>query len=249
MIRRSFQATNAIPAMHALRTALNIPHTVDPMPDLPMNLWTQIAIFRRNDDLADLANLSMAAKTLKDFEASLADYEAALTATGGKRTEDDKKVGSKASSMTFSSMEFVIPGMLFDLSFDLFPDLTDAQIGLFLLSLDRFAQTDTLGGHSRNGFGRFVLESVVAQTNERDEVLPLFSQGKLDRKAPHVAAYLRAWEEAANAMSVKELEYLFRVGSKKEKNKKVDGNVAKPAPMSALEARVAGQQSQMSGGN
>lgn len=238
MIRRSFQATNALPALQSLRDALHIPSCAEPMPEVPVSQLTQIAVFRRNDDLADLANLATAAKTLKDFETSLRTYEAAVLSTGGARSDEEKKANAKVSSMTFSSMEFVIPGTSFDLSFDLFEDLTDAQIGLFLLSLDRFAQTDTLGGHSRNGFGRFFFSAVALEGE------PVFRNGKLDRDQPAVQAYLQAWTEAANTMSVSELEYLFRVGGKKVKNKKDDGKSKHPE-LSALEALVTAQQGKM----
>lgn len=238
MIRRSFQTRNALPALQSLRDDLQIPYCGAAMPDIPVRKLTQIAIFRRNDDLDSLVNLTLAAKTLKDFETSLLTYQAAVRSTGGMRSDAEKKVNAKVSSMTFSSMEFVIPGTAFDLAFDLFEDLTPAQTGLFLLSLDRFAETDTLGGHARNGFGRFVFTD-VAMNGES-----IFRNGRLNPDHAAVQPYLQAWVEAGREMSVSELEYLFRVGAKKAKAKPKNGEAAKPKnpELTALDNLIATQQ-------
>lgn len=229
MIRRAFRAANAMPGLQSLREALHIPHIGQPMPEV--RRLTQVAIFRRNDDLADLVNLSQAAQTLKDFESSIKVYQTAVL-EGGK-----KDGGGRASSFTFSSLEFVTPGTAFDLSFDFLDDLTDAQMGLFLLSMDRFAEQDLLGGYTRNGFGRFVIDALHLDGEA------IFRDGRLDRQHVTTQSLVQAWHDAAAQMRVEELEYLFRVGGKKRETTDKDGaKTEKKGAMADLERMVSEQQ-------
>ncbi len=214
MMRKGFATFNALPALGWVRDFLSVPHVeAEVMPDVPAHRLTKIFFFRHNDDLADLTNITQLDGTVKDSEDLLTKYHAALL--------EDKQGGRKGrvSCFTFSSIEVVLPGTTFDVNFELRDDLTDAQIGLFLLTLDRFAQTDTLGGWGRNGFGRFVF-SAVDGDGER-----LFENGRLNRTSSWVMGKLTAWDQAAQAMTGAELEQLLRRGeeSREKKAKKAKG--------------------------
>lgn len=102
-------------------------------------------------------------------------------------------------------------------------NVTEEQMGLFLLALDRFAETERIGSMSRNGFGQFSLEKVVLTEVDTDTIHKnLFLNGRLNRTENSPALpYLKKWADAAPQLSAARLDYLMRPPvQKKEKGKK-----------------------------
>ena len=236
MMRKGFATFNALPALSWVREFLSIPHVAaEVMPDIPAYRLTKIFFFRHNDDLADLSNITQLDGTVKNSDELLTKYHAALLED--KPKDEGGKPKNRVSCFAFSSIEVVLPGTTFDVNFELRDDLTDAQVGLFLLTLDRFAQTDTLGGWGRNGFGRFAFSAVETE-GER-----LFDAGRLNRSNSWVVDKLSAWEQAAQDMSAAQLEYLLRRGEdsreKKAKKAKGEDTPAKDSAFSQLEDALA----------
>lgn len=236
MVEKGFATHSALPAQGWIREHLRVSvGSTEPMADMSPRDLTQIAFFRRNDDLSDMVNLTQAAGSIMDFEKSMQTYQAAVL----EDKQNERK--SRVSCFTFSAIEFVVPGVSFDMGFDLLDDLSPAQVGLFLLSLDRFAERDTMGGWGRNGFGRFALDAVEIDGHK------VFDNGRLNRGDSKVMGWISAWESAASEMTSAELAWLFRQGQesaarKKDKEgKKAEKAGAKETMVSKLEALVSEQ--------
>lgn len=233
MMRKGFRTRDALPALPWLRESLqrDVVEGAGSVADIPHWNLTKIAFFRRNDDLSDLVGIQQAQGAVTNFEQVFEAYEQSILAD---KAETQK---ARTSTFTFSAIEFVIPGVSFDFGFDLRDGLTDAQVGLFLLSLDRFAERDTLGGAVRNGFGRVSLDVVELDGS------PVFSNGRLNRSIPDVQTFVSAWEDAAAKMTVSELDYLFRPGEKSKSSKKADkdngGKAKAETPFERLERLLA----------
>jgi CRISPR type IV-associated protein Csf2 len=211
MIPRGFRAGNALPALEWVREHLNIPFNTPPMPPSVEKNLTHVFFFRRNDDLFQLANLPQIEASLADYQHAVSTYQRAII----DKKSESRTGESKISSQTFAALEFVVPGTVFDGWFTLRDDLSDAQIGLFLLALEGVVQ-GPIGGYVRNGFGRIALDAVTAIGPQMDDEPALFRSGKLDRSNPFVARVLAAWEEAAEAIDVEELNYLCRITPQKK---------------------------------
>lgn len=173
--------------------------------------------FLRNDDLLKFVDLAMQEKVIKDFEKNMLERQNNILQAQGNKGEEGTSKANKFSPRTMSAYEFVIPGIAFPLSLEL--DVTDDQLGLFLLTLDRFAEKERIGGMVRNGFGQFVLENVVLVDGETGEVKKhLFSGGRLNRDDSGAAyPYLQAWHLAAQSpeFSAERLDYLMRLPAPK----------------------------------
>lgn len=191
--------------------------------------WT----FIRGDELRALTDIQTQALVIDDYLVKIQARQAQILADQKSKAEGEE--GSRFSTRTFTAMEFIVPGISFPVTFEL--DVTEAQLGLFLLALDRFATQDRLGGWSRNGFGQFVMQKVVlvdAQAGQEADK-ELFQNGKLDRSEDGTAyPYLQAFFAAANEMSAERLDYLMRPpveddGSKKGKK----GAKQQAAPVTA----------------
>lgn len=169
--------------------------------------FTDVWGFRRNDDLRDLVNIHQAATVVEDFEAAYTERQQTILSE-----VDREKGSSKTSVKTYSAIEFVRPGTLFDLSLQMNRDITPAQSGLFLLSLDSLAATEHLGGYGRNGFGRFSLEDVILGVGD-DGLEGTFHDGRLQREHPVVAECLSAWHAASHKLDAGALAELIAPSS------------------------------------
>jgi CRISPR type IV-associated protein Csf2 len=181
-------------------------------------------IFNRNDDLRDLVNMSQAAASIESFESQIIERQSLILSD--RKSNDEGEGSSRHSTKTFSAFEFVIPGVVFPLSFEL--DVTKAQLGLFLLTLDSFAQLERLGGHARNGLGQFSLSDVVVE-GEPGQVLAsgLFHESRLQQEQEFVAEHLAAWATATADITGTDLDRLFAPPA--EKTEKTDKKGKKAA--------------------
>lgn len=213
MMRRYVRGFNAVPAMEATRCMFDrVKH-----PNLD---WEAIGIkvdarkllgrwiFNRNDDLRDLVNMAQAAASIESFEAQIIERQSLILADRKSNDDGEGKASSRHSTKTFSAFEFVVPGVVFPVSFEL--DVSKAQLGLFLLALDSFAKIERLGGHARNGLGQFSLSDVVAQNDEGEVIASgLFHESRLQQTQEFVADCLAAWAEAAEGINGADLDRLF----------------------------------------
>lgn len=234
MIRRSVRIHNAVPVTDdTLKAGLHSGVTRHPAFDGPESLELTARIpdgvevvkswfFRRNDDLASLADVTLQEAAIENYLEKIQEYQAKILEEGAKEEE-----GSRFSTRTWTAMEFVIPGVMFPMTCEL--EVTDAQMGLFLLALDRYAEIDRLGGCSRNGFGMFLLQNMVLVTVATGETTgELFKDGRLNRAEDGPAyPFLAAFRLAAQELSVERLNHLMRPPA--EKPKKAGKKSAKAA--------------------
>lgn len=213
MMRRYVRGFNAVPVMeatHCMFERVKHPnldweaHGVKCNARKLLGRW----IFNRNDDLRDLVGMAQAAVSIESFEEKIIERQA-LILTDRKSSDDGEgKTSSRHSTKTFSAFEFVVPGVVFPLCFEL--DVSKAQLGLFLLALDSFSKIERLGGHVRNGLGQFTLSDVVAQDDSGEVVASgLFHESKLVQEHEFVAEHLAAWAEAAAGINGADLDRLF----------------------------------------
>lgn len=218
LIRRGFRLSNALPLVEQVRELLgNLGHPCGKEHEITVGAkqLAQILFFRRMDDLRELANVAQMETSIEDFQAS---FEARQTLILEDEAKGRDEAGSNTSTKTFQAMELVLPGVVFDMSADLF--VNPAQMGLFLLSLDRFAAQDRLGGQSRNGFGQFSLEDVRLIDPAGDEHVGIFHNGRLNRQHPALQNALQAWDVAREKLDAAQLDALVPLPVKKDKKGK-----------------------------
>ncbi len=212
MMRRNVRCFNAVPYMDS--TAFMAGRTKHPFLDEAVHKaapdarrLTQFWIQNRNDDLRELVNISQAQATIKDFDQEINARQQAILADSKANSEGAEST-SRHSTRSFSSFEFVVPGVYFPLCFEL--DVTPAQMGLFLVALDSFAATERLGGHARNGLGHFSLTDVLI-ADDKGAILSekVFSDSRLDQANAFVQPFLQAWGTEAKAISGADLDRLF----------------------------------------
>lgn len=222
MMRRYVRAFNLVPFMDT--TASMFGRTMHPYMDEAIHKTpsddrklTQCWILNRNDDLRELVNIQQAGEVIEDFEAKLAARQSALVAASSSdnRAEGDPRL----STRSFSALEFVVPGVCFPVCFEL--DVTDAQLGLFLVALDQFCDKERIGGHGRNGFGAFSFSEVVV-TDQSGNILgdSLFANSRLNFDHEFVTPYLQAWRDSAQSLNAEDLDRLFAPPENAPKAKK-----------------------------
>ncbi len=174
---------------------------------------TRAVLQNRNDDLRELVNLSLASKTIENFTDEIVARQSAIIDTQ-KQKGAEKEKGARVTTRSFTSFQYVIPNVVFPLCWEL-REVTDAQLGLFLLALDAFAHSEELGGFGRNGFGRFTLTD-VAVTDVDDALLAdgLFQNNRLNRSQPEVSEALAAWTAESEAFTGSGLNDLFAAQTK-----------------------------------
>lgn len=230
MLQRNVRVCNALPMLKILAKdgigVLRHPHHEQQVLDLrdfeTVHAWT----FRRNDDLKDLSHVELAEVTIKNFQAEFEKRQALIIEDQRKNAEGEAKA-SKTSTQTFSALEFVTPGLIFDLVFEL-DVASEAQVGLFLAALDNFAAEERLGGQSRNGFGQFILQDCMLVPEDEAKIwggtdpIQIFDNGRLDKGLPVVSAALKAWAQAAGELKAAELDdYGVAAKSKAERDEEL----------------------------
>lgn len=222
MMRRFVRAMNAVPYMDA--TAFMFGRNKHPHLDEAVHKsaqdarrLTQFWILNRNDDLRELVNVGQAQDTIQDFTEEINKRQQAILADSKSNADGDGS--SRHSTRSFSSFEFVVPGVYFPISFDL--NVSDAQLGLFLLGLDSFAATERMGGHVRNGLGQFSLSDVVL-TDDANTIVAdnLFANSRLRLDEPLIQHALKAWGTAAELLNAQDLDRLFAPPVDEPKGKK-----------------------------
>lgn len=172
--------------------------------------WT----FRHNDDLMDLTNVTLQEESINNYVDEIQKRQTTIM--------EEKAIGrSKTSTFAFSSIEFVVPGSHFNVGFEL--DVSNnAQVGLFLMSLDSFVSKERLGGRSVNGFGAFALKEVLLVDEYDQEIPDVFVNGRLNHDAIAIKPFLDAWVAAVGNIDVASIEEMMTIPadaplSKKEK--------------------------------
>lgn len=211
MMRRYVRAFNAVPYMDATQFMFErvkhpyldeVVHKTRNEAHRLFQYWT----FNRNDDLQQLVNVGRAMASIENFEEEIVKRQALILAgkaKDGAQAEDK----SKHSTKTWSAFEFVVPGVVFPLSFEL--DVTDAQLALFLFSLDAFSKTERIGGHARNGLGQFTLDDVTLVDEDGDVIGGLFNNSALVMEHEFVERLAQAWAAASADLNAADLNRLF----------------------------------------
>ncbi|MBE0470232.1 MAG: type IV CRISPR-associated protein Csf2 [Methyloprofundus sp.] len=144
MLPSGFRMSDMLPAVEGLSVAGLLPYGYSgPVVDIEsFNLTTNFIMNRFDDAIKDPS------KTMQHCEASdVDDWVAELASTGTDR--------NKLSLTNFLEVAAIMPGTPMVFNMDLKDDLTDAQIGLMLLSLQGLCNKQGLGASSRKGFGNF----------------------------------------------------------------------------------------------
>lgn len=174
--------------------------------------------FVRNDELSRLSDIYMQSKVIDNYEIKMQTRQAVIL--DERKSKDAGEESSRTSTRSFSAMEYLIGGISLPLNFEL--EVTEAQLGLFLLALDKFAAEDRLGGCTRNGFGQFLLQKVVLVDAKTEKPVPdeLFDSGRLIRSENGTAhQYLSAFYKSVQDLTAESLNYLYRPPVVKEKGK------------------------------
>jgi CRISPR type IV-associated protein Csf2 len=230
MLRRNARVHNAVPLVADRTLDLVCPkgsparhpeidsiHGLNVLaPDIYNNI-TQVWLFNRKDDIEQLTNVELQEKSIEGYIEKIQERQQAVLEEKAKSKGSDEKE-LKTTTRTFSSLEFVLPGVNFPLTCEL--DLNDAQMALYLLTLERFTQKDRIGGWQRNGFGLFNLEHVCLTGEDGKVVNDIFVGQQLNRDNELVARFLEAWEEQKAQLEAKDLDYLYRLPKPKEDKKK-----------------------------
>jgi CRISPR type IV-associated protein Csf2 len=233
LLRRRMQVLDALPVMQTLRDGgytVKHPSGSGRNVDNPSAL-TSAACFRRGDDVSALLDVDRMSDVVTEFEAQFNARQALIIEDQAKKDADEK--GSRNSTKTWSAFEFVMPGVDFDFTINLV-DVTDAQIGLFLLSLDGLVK-GRIGGQSRNGLGRIALKDVViSKVSQTGKTVSdtIFNNNSLITSNEEVAGYLAAWSDAAKEMSAADLDAMMKppvIESDEEKTAKAEAKAAKKA--------------------
>ena len=175
---------------------------------------TQVLWARRGDDVSMMRNVEQMQSTITDFPGAMDEYlgdsvdrKAALSArselkkTVAAARKSGDKVAAKAASegitesasrgvASLTATQVVSPGVPFHFRVELCG--TEAQLGFLLLSVERFAQNQALGGRVAKGFGRFRLHGLHLTTVGSDvEPSTVFVEGQhvlSEDFAAHVSA-------------------------------------------------------------
>lgn len=198
--------------------------------------------FTRRDDLRELSDIGLAERTISQFEATYLARQAALIAETEDKIKRNGEVApgdtvDRLSTTAFSAIEFVLPGTIFPVTFEV--EGTRAHLGLFLKSLEGFVQTERLGGLARNGFGCFELVDTYMVTHgpkgEKEEIEHVVSKGKLvDDRDDEITRAVEAWAEAATRLNAADLDRLLRAPEPEETRK--HQKAARAAAKAAQEA-------------
>lgn len=216
MLRRHVQLENLVP--YTEESSFMLEH--DPHPRLSeiqkmLNAGlTRGLSFRRLDGLRDLKHLDQVAAVVEEWEDALDDYHAKLSvdmANKKKTKTPETEAGTFVSTNVFAAIEYVPPGVIFPISFTL--DATNAQVGLFLSVLDRFAAQERLGGLPRIGFGAFALNDMTLINNDGNELAsshdPIFNNSRLNRECAAIRPFLDEWTQEEAQLSGPDLDRLL----------------------------------------
>ena len=222
MMRRYVRAYNAVPYMEATRfmfERIRHPYLDDMAHQTmiePFRLF-QYWIANRNDDLQKLVNVGQMQCSIEDFEEEIVKRQALILLS--KSAKDGEAAdNNRYSTRSWSAFEFVIPGLIFPITFEL--DVSDAQLALFLFALNDFAQKERLGGHVRNGLGQFALDDVVLVDGDGKEISALFDNSALVMEHEFVQQLCSAWTEACVGLNAADLNRLFSLPVEEKGKKK-----------------------------
>lgn len=146
-----------------------------PMLVRPYDMLIPVQIIRKNDalgkDAQRLIELVGEAEITQYWvgqsEQSAKRKESKAAAAAALASGETVEKGKKESLQTATAIEAVMPNMNFVLSFEV-NAFTEAQYGLFLMSLQRLLRKGQFGGRAARGFGQYkVVSASVASQNDK----------------------------------------------------------------------------------
>lgn len=186
LLRSRFSVQDLIPVtQNTINTGL-VPkkfEVVDPekggaLIDAAWKLIGHTTMFRV-DDVMRVTRPEELAATVQDAETSVSDYQAHHLGISATRKEEkkakvtDEAKTKKSDTANMMAIQFVQPGTHMYFRMDFHDGVTDAQIGLMLLSLEALVNEKALGGWCRVGFGKYdIPEMDLVRDGER---LPVFA--------------------------------------------------------------------------
>lgn len=165
----------------ALSAAGVLPATLEGAVNVPVPQLTYPVSLVRRDRMLELTDFNIEHVVKGGNEAIEQWLDLVLAASKeAEQLNDDEKSDAKGSNLkegrrqklvNLVAYEAVLAGLGYYSKIVLSPDTTDAQIGLLLEALSRFAQSNAVGGKSAKGLGRFNLtvkegDNVLLQSND-----------------------------------------------------------------------------------
>lgn len=198
MVSSGYRVSDMVPAIGLIDEIGMLPEgfSGDVLQKEPYELIEEF-MFNRWDDLGKSPGKLMEAcdaDEVIDWQSLIVDQESV-----GKDGKTDKSRNALKLS-NFQFFKAVIPGTPLAFQMDLKSELSDAQIGLMLLSLKDLANEQALGAASRKGFGRF--NAFDLKFYSKDGVVDLFKHSG-NTLAPYdihsdMATYINAFEEESS---------------------------------------------------
>lgn len=179
---------------------------------------TQIFFKRRNDDVAQFANVEMQQAIVADHDAAVNAYQDKAARQRGKDEDAGRGVRS------FHALEGVRRGVNFAMGFRV--DAGDAHLGLFLVALRAVMAHQRIGGLGQIGFGRFAVLKFVVTDSVTGETGPIFKivsdsneivHYDFNDEHPVVARALDAWAAARDMIDAAAIES-FSLSNDKQKD-------------------------------
>lgn len=217
MLPRKVRVQNALPINQAVLDTIESaahPQAGDYVQERKISMaWTS----RHNDDLMDLVNVPLQESSIENYEEEIQARQAAIL-------EEKTKGRSTTSTFSFAAIEFVLPGTHFNVGFELDVN-NEAQVGLFLMSLDSFASKERLGGRSVNGFGQFALKNVLLIDEDGNES-EIFFNNRLDQNKDAVKKFIDAWVLTSTSIDVASIEEMMTIPNEVALQKKEKAELA-----------------------
>ncbi|SFF33141.1 type IV CRISPR-associated protein Csf2 [Paracidovorax wautersii] len=166
---------DAVPVCEEAMGMSLLPSDQPAMLVLPSDMLMPVQIIRKNDamgkDAQRLIELVGEAEItqywVSQSEQAVKRKESKAAAVAALAAGESVEKGKKESLQTATAIEAVMPNLNFVLSFEV-NAFSEAQFGLFLMSLQRLLRKGQFGGREARGFGRYqVVSASIASQNDK----------------------------------------------------------------------------------
>jgi len=221
--------------------------------DIP--LTTKIILAPRDDLQA-----GHGAKYIENYQTAIDEWLEAVAsgraskADNTKAKADAKARGDKAvpeatgarsvDTSNFTLNECILPGTPMQFWMRFKPQITDAQLGLQLLSVRDWANTNQLGGNGSQGFGRFEAALALYRGSEKiaDNIFGLSEHATAYSLVEGLDQYVGAAHQAIDDVTVEQLKRVFPYHLVDERSAKTAEKKAKAAKKSAVKGDEASDE-------
>lgn len=177
------------------------------------------------DDISRGSNLVDITDKIEGGEGAIADHLMAVSDEQNKRKAQkqsgDGEVDKKRQISNILGVEGICPGVDMHFRIDLSPDLNEEQIGVILIAIKDWADTNYMGGWGRIGFGKFEIKAIEAiipaQDIHESVVEGLYRDEKLSITNPVLSGLMEKANEAIGCIDLAEMIDYFTPRKPKSK--------------------------------